>query len=332
MSNITTDPSMRSNETTNEGLIHEPPIVVDSSLDAGIASDDTEEGEIREDFPIQDDNQRVQEGQTQNNHSVGEKRKRSSSTADQLPQSISRPYSFDKVPSYANIGPPTSKLSCFVSVDGGEAFGSLYPEINGLMVQIYIDPGCYGDPTVCLSLRHSWTVGHDNARQTWDMNSYTEGQYSMDNVRHGYAHTNGSDPRASNPKVISRCNMKDEGNLVYLKFDSWVQRKGYSEASTWAAQSDSVKESLTTMFLPTNSYTVEVWFIAPFDARSFRERCLNVFSEMMDKRVHHFSQCKDEEGNFFNDRAIWTRGNPTNSIRRRDRLVVPAKQFQKKQH
>lgn len=52
---------------------------------------------------------------------------------------------------------------------------------------------------------------------------------------------------------------------------------------------------------PQQPYQLELWFIAPFDAKDFRMHCLRFFTESEKARVHPFHQWRDIHDDYFND-------------------------------
>ena len=326
------DPITRTNESRNEGLKHEPKAAVDPSLDADMASSSAEEGEIRDDSPtdkgeLQRDHpveevrpvegsHRVEEGRIQDNHAIGEKRKRSTSHEDKLPSKRVESLVFPKILSFDNIRHPGGKMPCFISVGGLEAFGSLYPMNQGLTIFVYIEVGHSnrGVPSVQLSFRDSEKVrGPDIAHHMWDMNTSSTFQYQMDNIKHDHVRTGGPNLRVSNRKVLDGCRLEHESNLVYMMFESHAQKGGWSQSGAFIGREYWIQRELNLIFKPKKPYTLELWFIAPRDARLFQRDTLNVFTDLMNARVHHFSGFKDRQGVLFNDRYPLLR--PTDKVR-----------------
>ena len=252
-------------------------------VDAGIASD-MSEGEIQDDLPLD------------------EERKRSPSIEEQRlsERSISGP----ELPSFENRRNPTRRLPCVISVNEHTPFGSLYPTKDGFEVLLFLDAGQFGDPAIQLSFGYSGTeTGEDIARNNWDMAARLPGgEWAMNEFEHGYAPLGGPHPRMSNQAALAECHNEDRKHTVYMRFKSWAIAAGFIKKEAFNGEDSGIQKSLQIMFFPgQNQYTLETWFIAPFDASDFRRNCLNHFTNSLASRLHPLHRWQDDDGNYYNE-------------------------------
>ena len=297
MSNVT-NPNTGSNESPNEGLGQELNLGAGSPAILDTASDSSEEGEIRDDPPPEEgelqEDPSVEKGELQDDRHTGEKRKRPTSDEDQPAPKRARSGPAPTVPSFANLPNPMGQVPCIIRINAGEPFGSLYPVVNSLENVLFIDPGRFGPPTVSISFLNS--RGRDVARINWDMESNLRGEWVMKDIEHGYAPTHGPDLRMSDPTVLAKFQLQDARNLLCMRFTSRSQILGFKEKGAFDDQSHSIQHSLRTMFRRQESYTLEIWFIAPYDATNFRRDYIGVFIDCERNRVDPLHHWKDQGG------------------------------------
>ncbi|CAD6565199.1 MAG: hypothetical protein ASARMPREDX12_005737 [Alectoria sarmentosa] len=266
-------------ETPSKGLEQKANAREDPLVDAGVASDGSEEGEIQDDDP------------------VGSKPKRSPSIEQQGHPKITKKND-SIIGSFDNMVYPTQRLACVISIDEQAPFGSLYRATTGFVVLLFLDPGRYGAPTVSLTFRNTGTeTGKDIAKNNWDMESSIRGEWAMSQVVTGYAEA--TDHRMSNPIVLDECLPKDKSNLLYMRFKSWPRVLGFQHKNLFRDQTSAIQASMRTMFRPKNPYSLELWFIAPWKATVFRRHCLRYFTESEASRQRPLDQWQDQSGQYF---------------------------------
>ncbi|KAF6231988.1 hypothetical protein HO173_009825 [Letharia columbiana] len=273
MSNLI-DPKTGSNGTPSKGLEQNRSTGEELRMDANVASDGSEEGEIQDDHAT---------------NAVGTKRKRSPSTEETGPsKKIKGPE--PTFLSFKTMRHPTETIPCVISINEREPFGSLYPTNHTLTTRLFLDPGRFGPPSVALTFTKTGSeTGRGIAKNVWDMLSNSRGEWAMNDVQHGYATPDGPDLRMSNRTVLADCSRRDIQNLMYLRFKSWSQVSGFHKKEEFSQESAEIKNSIKTMFRRQKAYQLELWFIAPFDAPDFRRHCLRyVFHRELGKQTTPF--------------------------------------------
>ena len=281
MSNVTS-PETGNTHRSNEGLRQDDPVEVDSLVNVDIANDGSEEGEILDDLP------------------VGTKRKHSPSVEEQPSPERNKPAPEQSGISFGKLWNPPQKLPCIISVDQREPIGKLYCVTEGFRIMAFIDAGRYGPPSITLDFSTNRTK--KAAKSKWDTASDDEGRcYAMSNIEYGSAPINGSDPIISHPKVLNLCEQKDEGKLMYLRFRSWDQTKGFRSKAAFRKESKDIKRLVKSILFPEAPYEVMLWFIAPVFIHEFHRYCLSFFRESEKQRVHPLCEYKDVNGVYFGD-------------------------------
>ena len=307
MSNVTSPKSAYA-EKPDEGLRQDDPIEVDPPMNVDTPSDGSEEGEIKDD-PIEIDppmnvdiaRNGSGDGKSQDDLPMGTKRSRSPSS-EREPYPKRAKFNPDREGiSFKQIKHPNNTTPCVISANKGTPIGTLYHARNGFAIMMFIDAGRFWSPLISLCFRNNGTrTTKDHARLNWDTVSNDRGVWAMRYIEYGHARTNASDPRMSRPDVLNLCRIKDEGELIYMRFISWGQARGYNEKGRFDNESQDVQTSLKTMFFPRQPYELELWFIAPFLASSFRQNCLRYFTDSEKQRVHPFHYWKDMYGDYYN--------------------------------
>ena len=260
------------------------------TVDADVASDGIEEGEVKDD------------------HAVETKRQRSTSVEEQPPPKRTRPDQDPMILSFKKMKAPPRRLPCVVSINEGEPVGSLYSSNQGFAILLFIDPGHFGSPAISLSFKINGTEnGSDWARSVWDITGYFDGRWAMDHLEHSYVNPNETHLRRSDPTILANCLIRDMGNFLYMRFNSWSHTMGFFKSHKFSGMSTGVRNSLKTMFRRQESYVVELWFIAPFEASDFRRNCLRYFSVGIANRDPPISRWADCNGDLFNDTPLSAR-------------------------
>ena len=281
MSNVTS-PETGNTHRPNEGLRQDDPVEVDRLVNVDMASDGSEEGEILDDLP------------------AGTKRKRSPSIEEHPSSERTKPAPAQSGISFALLWNPPQKLPCIISINRREPIGKLYGVTEGFRIMAFIDAGRYGPPSVTLDFSTNRTK--ETAKIKWDTVSDDEGRcYAMSNIEYGSAPIRGSDPIISHPEVLNLYEQKDEGKLMYLRFRSWDQIKGYRGKAAFRKESQTVRRLVKSIFFPEAPYEVMLWFIAPIYIHQFHRYCLWFFTESEKQRVHPLSEYKDANGVYFRD-------------------------------
>lgn len=283
------DPKTGSNGTPSKGLEQNRSTGEELRMDANVASDGSEEGEIQDDHAT---------------NAVGTKRKRSPSTEETGPsKKIKGPD--PTFLSFKTMRHPTETIPCVISINEREPFGSLYPTNHTLTTRLFLDPGRFGPPSVALTFTKTGSeTGRGIAKNVWDMLSNSRVEWAMNDVQHGYATPDGPDLRMSNRTVLADCSRRDIQNLMYLRFKSWSQVSGFHKKEEFSQESAEIQKSIKTMFRRQKAYQLELWFIAPFDAPDFRRHCLRYFTASLESRQHPFDHWQDSHGDHFNQRSV----------------------------
>lgn len=296
MSHLTTH-KVGSNHPPSKGVMQNLDVRRDQPTDANVADDSSEEGEIKEDHPESPQ----QQGEIRDDHPAGTKRKRSPSNEEQQYSEIDTGPA-QNIVSFNSMIFPYERLPCMISINGHEPIGSLYKANQGFAILFFIDPGRFTAPIVTLSFRKSGTeTGKDLARNAWDTRSSLGNQWAMTDVVNGYGIVHDSDIRMSNASVLADCSDKDKAKLMYLRFKSWSQVWGFIEKGMYKDLSLPIRRSMKTMFLKSESYQLEIWFIVPFDAPTFRQHCLRYFEDSLAHRQDPLDQWQDQNGVYFNE-------------------------------
>lgn len=289
------DQNAGSDETPNEGLGQNSETEEGRSMIVDVASDGSEEGEVKDDGPViteQEDEvspdlpvTTEQGDEVSPDLHEGSKRRRSLSNEDgRKAKRIMVPESL--IESFEDAFYPPRKIPCMVSIDGREPFGSLYRTNGGFAILLFIDPRRYGSPTVALTMRIDGSEkGNNYASNTWDLESNVRGNYAISNLVHGYASPGAADARMADPKVLDTCDREDMRFLMYMRFDSWANVLGFYRQEVYDRQSPSTKKSIAIMFKPKRPYQVEFWFIAPCTASKFRSGCMKYFTDGLNHRL-----------------------------------------------
>ncbi len=157
----------------------------DRRMDADVASEGSEEGEVQDDQTVETkqdseikDDQPVdpkQDSEIKDDQPVGTKRKRSPSIEEQRPSKRTDLHGI----SFQGIQNPPKRIPCVIRINEREPFGSLYRATDGFAILLFLDAGLYGPPTVSLAFRNSGTeTGRDKARYNWDTVTMPEIFYS----------------------------------------------------------------------------------------------------------------------------------------------------------
>ena len=283
MSSLTI-PNTGNEDRPKDGLRQEVDNETVPTVDTDVVSDGSEEGEVKDD------------------HAVETKRRRSTSVEEQPPPKRTRPGQDLMILSFKKMKAPPRRLPCMVSINEGEPVGSLYSSNQGFAVLLFIDPGHFGSPAVSLSFRINGTEnGSDWARSVWDITGYFDGRWAMDHLEHSYVNPNETHLRRSDPTILAKCPIRDMGDLLYMRFNSWPHTMGFFKSHKFSGMSTGVRNYLKTMFKRQESYVVELWFIAPFEASDFRRNCLRYFSVGIANRDPPISRWADRDGDLFND-------------------------------
>ena len=264
----------------------------DRPVHADVASDGSEEGEIKDDYPVSTE----QKGKSKDHHDVDSKRKRSPSMTEQ-----ERPkrYKGGKL-SFTKPAYPGRNIPCMMRVNERDTLGSMYPSEDGFAVSLFLDPCRYGAPKAGLFFRTTGSgKGKDIARIFWDTDSRLGGEWSMSHIEHGYTTLTGANSTSSNPTVLMSCNPKHSQRLMYFRFESAAFTQGFYKAALLDGQVQAIEQATNTLFRPKKAYLMEVWFLPPMKAGAFRENCLAHFTASEANRSGPLDHWQDDKGRYF---------------------------------
>ena len=259
-------------------------------------SDVSEDGEIKDDFPIE------------------VKRKPSASIEEEPVAKKQKPGPEPMAGLFHEMERQSTKTPCVISVDQNEHIGGLYQVAQGFEINLSVNPGPDYAPSISLSFRlkrkGGWE-GLEAAKIEWDTEAVFKRRFAMSNFEYGYASPDVPDPRWSDPKVLRLCGNKNMSQLLYIRFDSWDQAAGFSKRKFFKDQSPAIKKAMSTICQPTKSYQMEIWFLAPFDAKTYRRVCLSYIIDSLKSRQNTLYNWRDPLGTRYVDRQV-----PLRSTRR----------------
>ena len=298
------DPRSVNKETPDQGVRDDrerSPVI------ANVGDDVSEEGEIEDDLPrsvneeMPDQGVRSEEGEIEDDLPIRTKRQRSPSI-DEEPVSKKLKPAPEPMPRPFNIMMrPYEATSCVISVNQKELIGRLFPEAQALAVMLFVNPGPEYAPAISLSLK---IAGETHARIEWDTEAICKRQFAISNFEYHHCDLNATNPRLSDRQVLDQCPDSKLGELFYMRFDSWPQAAGFSVKAAFKKQRPSVKQAIDTMSQPRESYSVEIWFIAPFRSNDFRWKCLRYFDHSLRRRRNTLHEWQDRDGVRYIDTPI----------------------------
>ena len=126
----------------------------------------------------------------------------------------------DSTISISDISHVESRLYCMVGVNDRNRFGSFTTLNKTWMIRMSIDPGRFGAPSIALVFTK---VGKkDICRSTWDVDSYVQGMWAMNDITFSRLHE--QDPRSLNvidEGALMASEPGDRHLLFPMKFVSW---------------------------------------------------------------------------------------------------------------
>ena len=294
------DPSSVNKETPDQGVRDDrerSPVIAD------VGGDVSEEGEIEDDLPICTKRQR-------------------SPSIDEDPVSKKLKPAPEPTPRPFNTMVKGHKATpCVISVDQKEPIGRLYPEAQEFAVMLFVNPGPEYAPAISLSFK---IAGKTHGRIEWDTEALVKRQFAINNFEYHHCDLNATNPRLSDRQVLDQCPSSKLGELLYMRFDSWPETAGFSVKATFKKQRPSVKQAMGTISQPRESYSLEIWFLAPFRSNAFRKECLRYFDDSLRKRRNTLHEWQDRDGIRYIDTPIpptYTR--PTKKTKSKMMLRVP---------
>ena len=262
-------------------------------------SDGSEDGEVKDDLPIRT------------------KRSPSASIEEEPVPKKLKPAPEPMANLFTEMRRLQETTPCVISVDGNEPIGGLYPVRQGFAINLYVNPGPEYAPSISLIFKTTGTgKGVDSARIEWDTEAVVKRQFAMSDFEYGYASPDAPDPRRRDPKVLGLCNNKHMSQLLYIRFKSWNQATGFSHKNAFKNQSPVAKKAIETICQPSESYHMEIWFLAPFNAETFRRGCLRYFIDSLKSRQNPLQKWEDPLGTRYVDSQV-----PPRSTRRADRRM-----------
>ena len=279
-----TDTKSRKNELPEKGVREDQEGTPPS---ADIAKDESEEGEIPEDLPVR-----------------STKRRPSPSDEEHpLPKRV-KPAPEPDLGLVRNMKEYAEGLPCEISVNQSEPVGELYRRRRGFRITLWITPGPGCAPTISLGFESVTSKGGYQAKCEWDTMSNCKGEWAMSHFTHGYLSPDTTDIRKIEQKVLDQCRYRDVARLLYVRFDSWSYSAGYSRRDAFMEDEPNQRGTVHALMMPRQSYPLEIWFLAPFNATNFRQGCLRYFTDALERRTspHHF--WSDPEGVCFTDHFV----------------------------
>ena len=260
MSNLSS--TDKTNETATSGGLRES-TPLPSAAPEILESSSEEEGDIRED--------------------VGHGKRNLSPEEESPAKRIKGPE--PNVFSFSSISHVRSRLNCMIGVKDRKPIGSFTALTEGWMVRLFLDPGRFGAPTITLGF--SKDGEKDICRSTWDVDSYVQGEWAMNDITFSRLHD--QDPLSLNmpdQSALRACEPEDRHLLFSMKFVSWKRVIGYDNLAkkSQGQMPKSLRKSLKTIFTPDDSYILTIWFKAPYNVALFQPNCLEHFTRALAAR------------------------------------------------
>ena len=187
-----------------------------------------------------------------------------------------------------------------IAVNDLSPLGTLTTTTEGWMVRMFMDPGRFGSPSITLGF--SIDGVNDVCRSTWDVDTYVQGEWAMDDLI--VSRLQDQDPEyfdRLNYRALVACETKERPLLFSMKFRSWKRAIGFDHLSRKESgqMPKSSRMSMRAIFNAEDSYTLIIWFKAPYDAELFQRNCLGLFTKALAARNPPLYGFVDDSGERF---------------------------------
>ena len=222
---------------------------------------------------------------------------------------------------FSDIFHVRNRLNCIISVNDLTPFGSLEDTTKRWMIRMFMDPGRHGSPTITLSF--SYDGGKEQWRSTWDVDSYVQGEWAMDELT--FTRISGRDPLQFSHydyRAMMTCGAS-KASLMSIKFRSWARSLSILPIQKQSIQfPKSSRPSMKAIFCPEESYTLTIWFVAPGDVVNFQQNCLGVYTRALAARRPPLYRFKDDDGAEF---SAWmaSRGRKFEAFGEEEQVFAP---------
>lgn len=211
-----------------------------------------------------------------------------------------------------------NRLNCIISVNDLRPFGSLEETTKGWRIRMFMDPGRHGSPTITLGF--SYNGGTEQWRSTWDVDSYVQGEWAMDELT--FTRISDRDPLQfshNDYQAIMACGA-GKASLISMKFRSWTRSLSILPIQKQFPKSS--RPSMKAMFCPEESYMLTIWFVAPDNVVNFQQNCLGVYTRALAARRPPLYRFKDDDGVEF---PAWmaSRGKKLEAFGEEEQVVAP---------
>ena len=187
-----------------------------------------------------------------------------------------------------------------IGVNDLNPFGTSAAITEGWMVKMFIDPGRFGSPSIVLGLSKD---GEKHlCRSTWDVDAYIQGEWAINDINFNRLHGQDSLPLdKSNYRALMACAAEERPLLLLMKFRLWKRVIGFDHLSRKesAEMPTNLRRSMRAIFNPEDSYTLTIWFKAPYDVVLFQRNCLGLFTRALVARKPPLYGFVDHSGQRF---------------------------------
>ncbi|KAK0516549.1 hypothetical protein JMJ35_001152 [Cladonia borealis] len=260
-------------------------------------------GVLRESIPLQSVAPEIPESSSEEEGEIREEAghgKRSHSPEEQRPAKRFKGPNPDSTFSFSDTSHVRSRLYCMIAVNDRNRFGSFTSLDKTWMVKMWIDPGRFGAPSIALGFIKDGKK--DVCRSTWDVDSYVQGEWAMNDITFSRLHE--QDPRSltiADEGALMACEPEDRHLLLSVKFVSWKRVIGhYNLARKSRGQlPKNLRISIKAIFTPYDPYKLTIWFKAPYDVALFQRNCLEHFTRAFAARKPPLYMFVDDFGQQF---------------------------------
>ena len=275
MSNLST--ADKTEEIANSGVLRESEPLL-SAAPGVLESSSEEEGEIREDA-----------GHGKRRHSPEEQ-----SPAKRIKGPGPDAFSF------SDIRRVHGRRNCMIAVNDENPFGAFTTITEGWMIKLSIDIGYLRSPSIALHFIKN--KGKDICRSTWDVDSYLQNEWAMNDLTFTRLHN--QDPLSldkSDDLALMACATGKRPTLFSMKFRSWNRVTGFNTLTRKEQKQmpKNLRRSIKAIFKPDDSYTLTIWFRAPYDVVSFQRNCIELFTRALAARRPPLYNFVDNAGDIF---------------------------------
>ena len=202
--------------------------------------------------------------------------------------------------SFSDIRRIHGRLNCMIGVNDENPFGTFTTITEGWMIKLSIDVGYLGSPSIALHFIKN--KGKDICRSSWNVDSYVRQKWAIDNMT--FSRLYDQDPLSldkSDDLALMACATEKRPRLSSMKFRSWNRVIGFNTLTRKEQKQmpKNLRRLIKAIFKPDDSYTLTIWFQAPYDVVSFQRNCLELFTRALAARRPPLYNFVDDAGDIF---------------------------------